>query len=245
MRNLCVVCAVLVVWGTVPAAGQTGGPRVLVSVNAAVQPAPQRVSDPFTFEAELETATVDVGYDFVQGTIVDGGVAVRLWKRMGAGVAVSRYSRDASATVTAAIPHPFFFEQPRDIAGEATGLARSETAVHLQIVYILPTTGRLRVLLTGGPSRIEVEQEIVTAVQYDEAFPFDTATFRSATSRGFKDAAVGFNAGADVSFMFTRMFGVGGLVRFSRASVDLGPDDRRISFDAGGVQAGGGLRVVF
>lgn len=246
MRNVFVVCAVLLVWGAVPAAGQVSDPRVFVSVNAAFQAAPEDVSDRFTFEAELEAATVDVDYGFAQGTNFDGGVAVRLWKRIGAGIAVSRYAKDASAAVTGAIPHPFFFEQPRDITGDATGLARSETAVHLQLVYIVPTTGRFRVLLAGGPSRIELEQDIVTAVQYDESFPFDAAAFRSATSRGLKDSAIGFNAGADVSFMLTRMIGLGGMVRFSRASVDLaGPDARSISLDAGGFQGGAGVRIVF
>jgi hypothetical protein len=46
--------------------------------------------------------------------------------------------------------------------------------------------------------------------------------------------------------MFTRLFGLGGMVRFSRADIDLdGPDNRSISVQAGGVQAGAGVRVVF
>jgi hypothetical protein len=245
MRNL-VGCAALLVCVAVPAAAQVSNPRVFISVNAAVQPAPSDLADRFTFDAELETATVDVAYPFEPATSIDVGGAVRLWKRLGAGIAVSRYSRAGSAAVDATIPHPFFFEQPREVTGEATDISRSETAVHAQVIYIVPTSERLRILFSAGPSRLEVEQEIVTGVQYDEAFPFDTATFRSASTRSITGSKIGFNVGADVGYMITRVFGIGGMVRFSRADIDLdAPDNRTVSVKAGGIQGGGGIRVVF
>jgi opacity protein-like surface antigen len=245
MRNV-VLCAALLVCGAVPSAAQVSNPRVFISVNGGIQPAQSDLSDRFTFDAELETASVDVDYPFEQATIIDVGGAVRFWKRLAAGVAVSSYSRDGSAAVDASIPHPFFFEQPREVTGDAIDITRSETAVHAQLMYIVTTGDRLRVLVSAGPSRIAVEQDIVTGVRYDESFPFDTATFRSAATRSFTGSKIGFNVGADVGYMFTRMFGVGGMVRFSRADMDLdGPDNRSISVQAGGVQAGAGIRVVF
>ena len=45
--------------------------------------------------------------------------------------------------------------------------------------------------------------------------------------------------------MFVAAFGIGGLVRYTRATVDLESKDRTISVEAGGVQAGGGVRLVF
>lgn len=227
--------------------GAALNPRVFVSLNAAVQPVPDEPTDRLTFEENLETATVDIGYAFERAAMFEGGVAVRLWRRFGAGVALSRYSTDnATATVDARIPHPFFFDQPRTVTGEVGELNRSERAVHMQVVYIVPASGRLRVLLSAGPSRMSVEQDLVTDIRYDESFPFDTATFRSTTTRPFKGSAIGVHAGADVSYMLTRSIGVGGMVRVSRANIDIaGPDNRRVSAEAGGVQAGGGLRVVF
>ena len=101
-------------------------------------------------------------------------------------------------------------------------------------------------VLSGGPSWLNVEQELVTDVLYDETYPFDTATFRSAPTRRSKASVTGFNAGADLQWMFGRHIGVGGMVRFIRGSVDLTTEnDRRISVRAGGVQAGGGLRIGF
>ena len=101
-------------------------------------------------------------------------------------------------------------------------------------------------LLSAGPSRIAAEQDIVTAVHYDESYPFDTATYRSATKRAFSGSAIGIHAGADVSYRLTRIIGAGGTLRFSRADLDLeGPDNRRISLEAGGLQVAGGIRVIF
>jgi len=57
---------------------------------------------------------------------------------------------------------------------------------------------------------------------------------------------MGYNASVDVTWMFARSVGVGGLVRYTRADVDLEPAaGRTLSMKAGGVQAGGGIRFVF
>jgi hypothetical protein len=46
--------------------------------------------------------------------------------------------------------------------------------------------------------------------------------------------------------MLRRGLGVGGLVRFSRAALDLdAPGNRTVSVDAGGLYAGGGVRLLF
>lgn len=229
-----------------PAAAQARSPRIFVSVNGGVQAAPEEFTDRLEFEQYLETATVDVSYPSKGTPIFDGSVGIRLWKQLGAGVAFSGGTSDGSAGITGSIPHPFLFNQPREIEGEVSDISRSETAIHGQIFYILPRRGRIQLLLAAGPSRIEVEQDLATAVQFEDEFPFETATFQSATRRSATGSAIGFNAGADVAFMFTRVFGVGGMIRFSRASVDVEtPQGRRASVDAGGIQGGGGIRIVF
>ena len=47
----------------------------------------------------------------------------------------------------------------------------------------------------------------------------------------------GFHAGADVAFYFSNRVGIGGMVWFSRGSVDLGsPDGGVVATDAGSVE---------
>jgi hypothetical protein len=229
-----------------PVAAQTWPERVHISVSGAFQATSNDFSDRFEFERDLETGSTAVDSPVQGGFVFDAGAGVRLWKNLAAGVAVSYFTRDDPASTTSSFPHPFFFNQPRAVTGEATGVNRSETAVHVQAMYLVNPGGRLRLVLSGGPSFFAVQQDVVTEVTITETYPFDTATFASATTSREKGSAVAFNAGADVMWMLTPRFGVGGLVRYSRATVDLdAPGNRTIPVDAGGVYAGGGIRVLF
>jgi hypothetical protein len=159
---------------------------------------------------------------------------------------VSYFTRDDIASTTSSVPHPFFFDTPREVVGDATGVKRTETAAHVQAQYLINTGGRLRIVLSAGPSFFNVEQDLVSEIIVNETYPFDTAAFGSAVKAAAKGSAVAFNAGADVMWMFGRTVGAGGLIRFSKATVDLdAPNNRTLSVDAGGFFAGGGIRFVF
>ena len=231
---------------TIPAAAQDSPGRVVVTVNGGGQSAGPGLSDRFEFEQNVETATVDVQYPAKPTILGDGSLGFRLWKNLGVGVAVSYATGDGTAEVDAQIPHPFQFDQPRAVTGEQDGVTRTETGVHVQLQYTIPMSPRVLLVLSGGPSRLTVEQEVVTDVLYDDEFPFDTATFRSATTRRSKASVTGFHAGGDLHWMLTRHLGLGAMVRVIRGSVELTTvNDRRISVRAGGVQAGGGIRIRF
>lgn len=228
------------------AEAQTNEPRVFATVVGGVQSAGSELTDRLQWEVHLETATADIDYGAKSSSWFSGGAGLRLWRQLGVGVAYSSATRDGVAQIEGQIPHPFFFERPRPISGESATLARTENAVHVQALYIVPQRGRLSVILSAGPSRFDVEQDLVTDVQFTEEFPFDEAAFQRADSRAVSATAVGFNVGADVAYMFSRVAGVTGLVRFSQATVDLArPDGTRVSVKAGGVQAGVGLRLAF
>ena len=238
--------AVIALSFAVPAASQTWNERGFISVNGAYQPTANDFSDRFEFEKDLETGTTEVDYPVKGGVVFDGGGGVRLWKGLGAGVAVSYFTHNDAAATTTRSPHPFFLNQFREVSGDTRSLSRTETAVHVQALYFWDPAGPLRLVLSGGPTFFSVEQELVTAVQLVEEYPYDTAQFSNVTADKIKESKVAFNVGADVLWMFSRSIGAGGLVRFSRASVDLGaPNNRSVSVDAGGVSVGGGLRVVF
>ena len=243
MTTRILLALTLVALGAPAAHAQTTAPRGLVTINGGLQPPTRTFSDSFTFETNLEDATVTTEYEVPSGPYFDGGFSVRLFGPIGAGVAFSRFSRSGTATVSGSIPHPFYFEQERDIAGDAS-VKRNETAVHAQVAAFLPA-GRVLVVLSAGPSFFTVEQGVVTGVAFDESYPFDEATFRSATVRLERQQKMGFNAGADVTVMLGRSVGVGGMVRYAATTVDLTLDGRTLSLEAGGLQAGGGIRFVF
>jgi hypothetical protein len=220
--------------------------RGYISIDGGYQAATEDFSNGGTFTQYLEQANFDSDYEVKPGPQFNVGGGIRLWRGLHAGVAVTRFTRSTPVRVTGAIPHPFFFSRPRSIEGDVTSLKRQETAVHLQARAVFAATPRIQVALFGGPSMFNVNQGVVGGVQFSESYPFDTAAFQSATTSVEKKSQVGFNAGGDVAFFFTRHIGVGGSAQFSRAEVTLpGGNATDVTTNAGGIQAGAGIRLRF
>lgn len=200
-----------------------------------------------TFEAPLytETERVSVDYPVTTGPVLDVRGGYRVWKHFAIGLGVTRYSQRTDARVDAQLPHPFFDNQVRSVEG-TTSTLRGETTAHVLVGWMLPLSDRFRVMLTAGPSFMNVEQTLVTNVEFSETYPYDTAEFTGASTRRATRSATGFNAGADVTWMFSTRVGAGALVQVSKARARLSAGDgRSIAVDAGGVQAAAGLRLFF
>jgi hypothetical protein len=200
-----------------------------------------------TFEAPLyaETERVTVDYPVTTGPVIDVRGGYRVWKHFTIGLGVTRYSQRTDAHVDARLPHPFFDNQLREIEG-TTSTLRGETTAHVLFGWMLPLSDRFRVMLTAGPSFFNVEHTLVTGVEFSETYPYDTAAFTVASTRRPARSATGFNAGADVTWMFSTRVGAGALVQVSTARARVSPaEGRSIVVDAGGVQASGGLRLFF
>jgi hypothetical protein len=224
---------------------QTWQERVWAEAGGGIQAGGTSFSDTFDIHQFAETGSVETRYPAASGATFEGGAGVRVWKRFGAGVAVTRASSVKSASVSARIPHPFFDDRFRDIEG-AANVPHDETDVHVQFSYLVNLASHVRMILSAGPSVIDLDQTFVTDVQYSQEYPYDTATYTGATTHRSSANKVGFNVSADGFWMFSRQVGAGGLVRFTRATVavDTGTN-RSISVDAGGVQATVGLRFLF
>ena len=236
---------VFVVACAASAAAQPAG-RFAVTIGGGLQAAAPTLHDDFRFDEGPEEGTVNARYPAKEAVLVDAGFAMRLRSRVRTGVAVSYSAAKGAASVEAGIPHPFLFNRLRPVESTISKLDRREIAVHAQVQYVMPLTRRLHAVLAAGPTYFRVEQQLVDTVQFDHEYPYDTATFRSATSRRARGSGVGFNAGADVVWAFSRRAGLGGAVRYARGSVDLGASGgREVTAEAGGVQGGLGLRVYF
>lgn len=228
-----------------PAAAQQAEPRYQLWFGGGTQAAMPSLGDRFTFEMHAEEASVEADHRATAALLVDGGFAVRLRRAYGVGVSVSRFSGRGRAAVAARIPNPFEFDRFREASGTASGLDHTELAYHVQLRYSRAIGGRLRLLLSGGPTVFDVRRELLIDVQVDEAYPFDTATFRNASARVAKGTGIGFHAGADLVWMAARRAGVGALLRYARGTADLTAASRTLSVDTGGLQSGLGLRVYF
>ena len=220
--------------------------RGFVTINGGYQVASTDFADNVVFTLNVEEGDFDAAYPVDTGAVLDVSGGVRVWQNLAIGVGVSRFRRDVDANVTARIPHPFFFDQHREISGSAVGPRRQEIAVHVQALWIVPVNDRFDLALFGGPTFVDVTQGLLTKVEFTESFPFDTATFTGAAPREQSKSGVGFNVGVDVAFYFSGRVGVGWVARFSRATIDfVSEDGGTVKVDAGGVHIAGGLRLRF
>jgi hypothetical protein len=192
-----------------------------------------------------ETASWTADYNVKSGPEFDVGGGVRIWRNLVAQVSYARFEDSRVAAIAGHVPHPFFFDRPRDISGDSTALKQQEQAIHIAAQWTFPATRHVDVSVFGGPSVYRLKRDLVSDVTYADDYPYDSATFSAASVENIAKTGVGFHAGADVTWLFTRTVGVGAVVRFTRATLDLDSPANAgtLSLDLGGFQVGGGLRL--
>jgi hypothetical protein len=228
-----------------PALAQERSDTVIVSVNAGAQLETARLDERISLEKYVETTPLEAMLGNQAVPFFDLGVTFHIAGGFGANVAFSTLSDTGTANLRAEIPHPFYFDRRRDISGQVPNVRRQEQVFHTNVAYVIEGEA-LDIVIAGGASFFSVKQDFVTDVHFTEEFPFDTAVFTAATLTRATASKTGFNASADLTWKINDAWGVGGLVRFSRARIPLtagGIDFGTV--DAGGVQAGGGLRLIF
>jgi hypothetical protein len=248
-RHLCWRAAALVISiaGATPAAAQSpSNARVEVSANVGAQAGASTFAASNTLPSnggERERITVDHRVKTAPAFSV--GAAVRLVPQFWVGVQYAMAEMKPSATLTAAIPHPILFDAPRTVEGSVNDVAHNEQNLHVALMYALPVHA-VEVKVIGGPTFFKLKQHFVSRVAINETYPFDTATFASATTKQLSETAMGFNAGVDISRPLSSNIGIGALIRYSRADVKFDdPDIGQQTVKAGGFEAAGGVRVRF
>ena len=215
-------------------------------VDGGVQTATPGFTSNVTFKLYREDGTFTATYRFSGAALIAGRGGVRVWRNLGLGVGVSRAGLAGEADISARLPHPFHFNQFRNVSGTATGLKREETMVSAELSWLLRPTRALDVMLFAGPAYFTTRQDMATLPRYTETYPFVEATFIGVESQAVSETGVGFTAGLDLSYLINKHMGLGSLVRFSRATATFSPAARSASnVTLGGVQASAGLRLRF
>ncbi len=197
-----------------------------------------------------ERARFTADYEFPTGANFDFGGGFLLTRAFGLGISFSGTAHKAPALVSATIPHPRFFDSAATGTGESGEIEKVEGAVHLQGVFVVPTSDNMRFRLFAGPSYFRVKQDTIDDIRYLQTAQLFTrgnsVTITGAPFSTSEATAWGYHVGADFSVFFSRVVGIGGFARYSGAEVeqvDLG--DTIVKNKAGGFQAGGGLRLRF
>ncbi|MGH9391300.1 MAG: hypothetical protein ACRD1Z_16960 [Vicinamibacteria bacterium] len=219
--------------------------RIRVLVNALYNPTGIGFSDTSTLPSFLEEGRSTRSYDGGKGVVFEVGAIVGIRKGLGAMGSVELYQSDFDGVFEESLPHPLYFEQPRTVAGDITGLEYKEKAVHLDAVYTREFP-KFTVDVFGGPSFFFTNTEILDTVTTASEYPFDEATVRSTSNATLDDNPIGFNAGGALTWRLTEVVGVAFQARYSRATIGIareGGDE--VELDAGGFRVGGGIRLSF
>lgn len=199
-----------------------------------------------TLTRNVEQGSVTTSYGAGRPPVLDIGARGLAAPHVAVGGSVTWMSQHTSGDVSATVPHPFFFNAPRQVSGVGTDLPREEVAVHLEVSGLVPIGRAMQLAVFAGPSYFHLQQGLVVDVAVNETYPYDTATFASATTAEVSKSKLGFNGGFDVSARIARRIGVGFTARYSRVDVALpATATEDVTVRVGGLQIGAGVRFGF
>lgn len=247
--------AALTVGAVVPTAAQE---RFRISANIGQQATTTSVTQEQTFDRYFEQGSFTFEPTVPKAPIYDFGIAVRVWRALHAGAAMSLFEKTDPGTVTAKVPHPLRFNRPRTTPGDIADVSRREVGQHFMVGWNFSTvpaprrrtaTRGLDFTLFAGPSIFVTDQLFVTSLMLSlekEVFPFDELAFPGAQTQTVRENVLGYNAGVDMTWRFSKNVGVGLLLRYSNGKKSFAPTGvEPVEVTVGGLHAGGGLRVLF
>lgn len=244
-----VVCGFLAASMDAAAQSREWTDRGYANLNLGFQGSPGDVVATKDFPIYQEQGRVTVNGQVDGGAFFDLSGGARVWRNVSVGLGYHRVASSADATIAGSVPHPVFFDRPREFTTEVRSLERSESAVHLSFGYMFVVNDKLDVLVTGGPSFFRVSQEVVSDVTIGEVGPPFTTVVSDQQIAKRKESPVGGHIGADVTYKLyerDRMkIGGGAFLRYAAASADLLVVDQNVKSDLGGFQFGFGLRTRF
>jgi hypothetical protein len=223
--------------------------RGFINFSTGVEKGSSDLNDTRNYTLYDEPATTNTASSITSGNIIEFGAGVRIWRNLSVGGGYHQESNKADVAITGTVPNPIFFNRPRQLNATATELRRKELAGHLQFGWMVPVGAKLDVLVSGGPSWFRFEQEVVSDVLIAErGLPF-TEVVVQPTIVNRKKSVVGYNVGADATYIIWQndrvRLGVGGFVRYTAADSTVFLMTQDVDSDVGGLQLGIGARFRF
>lgn len=208
-----------------------------------------------TWIESQETATAAVTYNSPTGASFDFGGGGMLTEMLGVGISFVGTAHEGPAQLAITIPHPTRFNAPASDSEETDGkLQRVEGSVNIQLMFKPKMPGSdFRFRIFGGPTYFRLEADAISNIHYDQTYlVYGNANVVEITAYETvktESTGWGFHVGADFSYFFTRVFGIGGFVRYSNGTLTVADEDAiadgPVDVKVGGFQGGGGIRLRF
>lgn len=154
-----------------------------------------------------ETASMSSTETIGRGAVIDFDGGYRIRQDFFAGLMVSTFSTTSSATTSATIPDPVFFNRPKTVTGSTSGLKRTEVAIAPHITWSLPLTDNFDINFSGGIAFLHVSQDLVG--NFDVAPPQNVTILQTTETKN----GTGPFAQVDFVYNFRPKFGAGGYVQ--------------------------------
>lgn len=242
--------AVALLGASLPAHAQTAWEdRAFANLSFGVDTGTTDISQSRNFTLYGETGTVQADASFGSFPIFDITVGARVFKNVGVAIAYHTGGTKGDGTLSGTVPHPLFFDRPRNFSDSFNDAQRDEHATHLQIGWMVPLADKFDLFIFGGPSFYRVTQEMVTDIGFiEQGPPYANVTVATNVQR-LKKNTTGYNFGVDGTyFVYTRdsfRLGVGGMLRLTGATATFNVNGTDFDTDAGGVQFAVGARLRF
>ena len=225
-----------------------------LNLNAAYLTGDHSLSQRLSMPLYDETAVGDVRHASSPRVGLDAAVGLRVWSNLAVGVGGTHFRTRSGVNVTGTVPHPLFYHRPREVREQPSGFGGAEIGLHLHAAWTFRIAERLDIALSAGPSLFRVELDRVSALDAREVgAPYDQV-HADVSRASVRKQMPGANLGIDLTYHLVRSLepgalfwtaGVGIFARWTRgtsALEEFGPDE---TFEAGGLQAGAGLRFRF
>ena len=216
-----------------------------LNINGAVQTADRTVTHALAEPLYGETATYEATMTSPGGGLLDAWAGVRVWGDLGVSVGATVLNARGTTTISGSVPSPLFTNRHRAASLERQSVNHQQAGVHLALVYMLPVSERVHVAVSAGPCAFRLRHDTLSTVILTEAASYTAVELADFTTTVEEGRGIGYNAALDVTYLLTRFFGVGLLLRYTGGSVDFPSADGSQSTKVGGMQAGPPLRIRF
>ncbi len=220
--------------------------RGYLFVSGLLETGGSAVTESQSWPSFAETATATAAFPAKSAAGFDASGGYRIWRNLAVGAGVTIVSRSTTAAYSGSIPNPLYLNRPNQVSGTFP-VSASETAINLQAAWGIPVSPKMLVVLFAGPSIFSVKQTLMQpmGLSIPAGYPYDSTT-ATVSVADMSKTAWGFGVGADLSYYFSKTVGVGGMIRFARATADFPISGQpSVGVTAGGFQVGGGLRFRF
>jgi hypothetical protein len=239
LRKVALLCVTVCALSATSEAQQLWTDKAFVNVSGGGQVGSHTLNATSTFDLYDEQGTLTTSGKVKGGGLFDVSAGYRAWDNLTLGIGYSWAGGTSKGDISASVPDPAFRGRLRSVTAAGPGLSHAENVINLFGAWMIPLRDKIDVGVSFGPSIFIVKQEVPDTVTVTEPGPSISAI----GVRKVTKTTGGLNAGVDVSYMVTKRFGAGVLLRYTWGSVGLG--DGSDDLTVGGFQVGGGLRVRF